>query len=75
MSQLYSTILHVVLAMSVLAAVCVLAAIGTISGNDAFTVIVGVAVGGGVLAGANIGNNTSTPPLPTPPAPPQMQQP
>jgi hypothetical protein len=54
-----------VLALGVLAAVCTLAAIGTITGNDAFTVIVGVAIGGGVYAGANLG--TAGTPAPQPP--------
>jgi len=63
-------VVHTVLALAVLAGVCVLAAIGTIPGTDAFTVIVGVAVGGGVLAGANL-----TPPAAPPPAPPVVPPP
>lgn len=57
---------HLVLALAVLAGACVLAATGTIPGSDAFTVIVGVAVGGGVLAGANL--SPPAPPAPPPPA-------
>jgi hypothetical protein len=60
---------HLVLALSVLAAVCVLAGLKIIPGNDAFTVIVGVAIGGGVLAGVNV-TQPNVPPSKNPPAPP-----
>ena len=46
---------HLILALAVLTAVSVLGVLHTITGTDVFSVIVGVAVGGGVLAGANLG--------------------
>jgi hypothetical protein len=65
---------HLILGLAVLGAACGLAADHIIAGSDAFTVIVGVGVAGGVLAGANSSSSSSTttavPPAPGPPAPP-----
>jgi hypothetical protein len=68
--NLLTSIAHVVLALAVLGAAAALAAVGTIPGSDAFTVIVGVAVGGGVLAGANLTSGGSSGATGAPPANP-----
>lgn len=56
---------HLLVAVFIVAALVVLAIHGTIPGSDAFTGIMAIAVGAGVVAGANIGT-----PGPGPPGPP-----
>lgn len=69
MTPFQSAVVHLVIALAGIAAVCLLAARGTIAGSDAFTVVVGVLVGAGVLAGANLTTSGSSSPPAPPPAP------
>jgi len=56
-----TVVVHVTIALAAIGAVCALAVEGVISGSDAFTVIVAVLVGAGVIAGTAIGSGTPTP--------------
>ena len=67
---LQQNITHAVIALAAIAAVSCLAAYNVLTGSDAYTVIIAVLVGSGVIAGVNLGTGSTPTPTPTPQAPP-----
>jgi hypothetical protein len=69
----WTAVTHLAIAIAAVAGVCVLAAIHVLPASDAFTVIMSVLVGTGVVAGSVIANGPPAPtPPPTPPVAPLM---
>lgn len=62
MTTWQNALTHVIISLAVIGALCALAVQNVIPGSDAFTGIIGVAIGAGVIAGANL---TPTPVPPT----------
>lgn len=63
-----TVVAHVTIALAAIGGVCALSVEGIIPGSDAFSVIMAVLVGAGVIAGGAL-MSSSTPPT-SPPAPP-----
>lgn len=55
-----TVVVHVTIALAAIGAVCAMAIENVIPGSDAFTVIVAVLVGAGVIAGTTVGGSTTT---------------
>jgi hypothetical protein len=50
----WTILAHVLIALAIIGALCAMAVEGSIPGSDAFTGIMAIAVGAGVVAGANL---------------------
>lgn len=66
---------HLILALAGLGSLSGLAATHVLSSSDAFTGIMSILVGGGVVAGMVVGSNNTPAPAPTPPPAPQSPPP
>lgn len=60
MTPWQTVVAHATVAVIIIAALAVLAVKGTIPGSDAFTGIMAVAVGSGVIAGASLSGTSTT---------------